>query len=519
MTVITTRPNQTVSNTFDVTGPSAHAALSDDSDATMVTMPQGTGGTTRTMRLGFAEPVIPAGALIKCDRIRIRANKVGLPSPAMTLTSVRAYPDGATKAGEAKGINVNYVTPTTVAALTATPAGAAVAHTQLEAVIAAQTPDINLADMGQIVEVYWDTIVVNKPVVSNVTVAPVSPISNTDQPTISWDESADGDGGFPTRYQARVFTAAQYGAIGFDPATSPATIDTGTAVGTVTSWQVSSPLADATYRAYIRVANVVNGQLLWSDYQFVQFVISVLRPPAPTFGAVAGNNANGRIDIPTANPGGGGTSMTVAQLQRSTDGGLSYTNVRTLQGGGRINPAETARDYEPGNGQAVIYRIRGVHTFATGFESFSAWTTMGSSVSWSSTDRWVKHPTKPSLNLKAQIWTVAVTNRPMRVGEFQPLGSSKAITSADKRAPAHGELVVDAQTSGDRALLDWMLDDVVPLLVQHLPADDIPDRWVMPIEAHNRERMVDKFAADDTLETIPWVEVDEPTSDTLATWT
>lgn len=69
MSTVVTRPNATVAN-GDGT-PSAgtrHGCLSDNSDSTYVTVD----GTT-PMKIGFAEPVIPAGARVKAVQLRARS--------------------------------------------------------------------------------------------------------------------------------------------------------------------------------------------------------------------------------------------------------------------------------------------------------------------------------------------------------------------------------------------------------------------------------------------------------------
>jgi hypothetical protein len=70
MSKATTRPDATISNNWTVTGAAtAHAALADNSDASYLQFPSGLGAS---VWLGFAEPVIPAGAVIKSDQIRSR---------------------------------------------------------------------------------------------------------------------------------------------------------------------------------------------------------------------------------------------------------------------------------------------------------------------------------------------------------------------------------------------------------------------------------------------------------------
>ena len=101
---------------------------------------------------------------------------------------------------------------------------------------------------------YFEVTYVEKPVVSGV--APDGTISDTNQPVILWGTTLDADGGPQHAARIKIFTAAQYGAGGFDPALSAPTIDSGDIFGTADSWTVSQILPDGTYRAYVSIEPV-----------------------------------------------------------------------------------------------------------------------------------------------------------------------------------------------------------------------------------------------------------------------
>lgn len=510
MSKVTTRPNATPSNDFDVTGASAHAALSDNSDATLISIPQATGGDDRSCRLGFAEPSIPAGAVLKEDRIRIKANKSGAGYPPMRLTSVRAYPNGSSLAGEAKNVDVGYVAKTTTTVLKA---ANAIAHSQLELVIEAHTFDVNILDVGEIFEVYWDTYYVEQPTVDSVSVSPTSPISDDDTPTISWTQTADADGGFPSKHQVKVFSDAQYLAGGFDPATSAATVDSGVIDSLATDWELSTNLPDDTYRAFVRVANVVNGVDLWSDWAYVQFDLAVLRPAVPTL-TVTPEDANGRILVRAQDPGGGAVGSTNFQIQRSRDGGASWDYIRTVDDFSLIAPGDIGYDYETGNGEVVKYRARALHTFATGATSKSGWT-VSANASWSSFKTWIKHPTRPDLNLIVQISSQAGRRRAARKSRKDALGREDPIVVYDSaRSGNEGEVTFMVEED-DLDAFEELLEAQVPLLVQTPVSHRWPDRW-LALGDLDSQRYADRAQVEEGLKAFTWDEVAVPSGELVA---
>jgi hypothetical protein len=73
------------------------------------------------------------------------------------------------------------------------------------------------------------------------------------QPTITWT-ATPAAGASITNWQAKVFSAAQYSAGGFNPATSTPTWDSGLQTGNPGSVQVGTPLVNGvTYRFYVQV--------------------------------------------------------------------------------------------------------------------------------------------------------------------------------------------------------------------------------------------------------------------------
>jgi len=77
-----------------------------------------------------------------------------------------------------------------------------------------------------------------------------------------------------SKYQLKLFTAAQYGAGGFNPASSTAYYDSGVVVSTALT-QVLPNILPGTYRCYVRAATTNSGQDQWSAYAFSSFSVTL----------------------------------------------------------------------------------------------------------------------------------------------------------------------------------------------------------------------------------------------------
>src|SRR5690606_2760166 len=144
-------------------------------------------------------------------------------------------------------------------------------------------------------------------------------------------------------------------------------------------------------------------ELHWSEWDNEDFTIDVELPAVPTF-ALTPQAGFGRIEVACEEGAGGDVSTDYIQVQRSDDGGLTWANIRTAEGEGVVavsGGAATAYDFEAANGALVHYRARALHAFSSGTLSMSAWT-VPASTKWQSSEWWIKHPTRPELNLSMQ---------------------------------------------------------------------------------------------------------------------
>ena len=321
MTVSTLRPNSTTYDTGTVVGAaSAHAALSDDSDSSYYAVAD----VLEMWVGGFTDLTLPAGALIKHVAVRIRC-RGGPPMPAQMHAALAFAAPWPVQYDE--DIMVSWVSSTTITATGLTVNTAGISDGNIDGASAAVRA---LSTTPVVVnEVYLDVTYVAVPVVS--ADAPTGTVGGTNQPTVEWSTTLDSDGGSLTHYEVKVFTDAEYGAGGFDPDTSTPTQTSGIvnypgAVG----W-LPDPLADDTYRAYVRIAQTVNASQHWSDWDFAQFDVSVDLPGTPLFNA-APDDAAGKVALQIIEQLGDATTD-FYEIQRSIDGGTTWENVRTLDGG------------------------------------------------------------------------------------------------------------------------------------------------------------------------------------------
>lgn len=499
MTVSTLRPSSTVSNDgVAVNGAaSAHAALNDNSDSSYLD----SFGTTDDVTLGLDDLSLPAGAVIKELAARIRTALSSAGSNGIRLTH------GGLAGAEA---SITWTTPTTITAWTynaplpyTTPPWT---DSQVDGLVFTLSKSIwASASLVRVYEAYIDVTYVAKPVVTPS--LPTGTVTSTNLPTVEWDNTLDGDGGAQTHYQVRVFTSAQYGAGGFDPATSDATWDSGDITSSAETAAVTSQLGDGAHRAYIRVGQTVNGTTHWSDYAYTAFTIDVdlaAVPDSPTLTV-----ETGRIKVHVE--GNSGTATTThLEVQRSEDGGTTWEPLRLTTDTDGIVAGTSADlyDYEAPNGTLMSYRVRALHEVSAGAYVASDWAATATAT-WTDTAWWLKCPEHPDLNMIVVPAGIPSYQRPARQGVFQALGSAQTVIVADKRGAPRGTLSLQIDTAAERDDLDALLDANATLLLQGPAGHHWPDRYLR-IGDQDRARWIDKAWVEPVVDTLPWWEVARP---------
>lgn len=170
-----------------------------------------------------------------------------------------------------------------------------------------------------------------------VTVTAPTGAQGVSRPIVSWNFRQSALAYTQQKYRIKIFDAATYGGGGFSPDTSTPTWDSGWVTGFNTTDQVDAVLLNGgTYRAYVMVQSTSGQASAWA---FSGFTVSYTVPTTPTVVVTPANGVN-MVVITSAING----SPTFS-LQRSLDGGLTWTDVR----GAVMFTGEQATDGGSGN--------------------------------------------------------------------------------------------------------------------------------------------------------------------------
>lgn len=451
MTTTTIVPNAVVaagSHDYTVVGASVVAALTDASDSTYVAL--GVPGTSADLILDFGTFTLPAGAVILLATNKYRAAFLpAFPDPIyvyrQTSSSFAGQPLTATP--------TNFTNTYTISSVT----GAVATQADIDGY---QLHANN--DGGRLYEVSVD---IKYALVPSVVVTAPPSIAGTTSPTVAWTHTPGSDAQTgQTKYQVRVFSAAEYGIGGFNPATSPASYDSGIVPSNAAS-AVSAPLsASLTYRAYVSTAQTTNGVDQWAPWAFTQFSFNVTPPRVATVVATP-NNTTGTVGV-TVTRDGTGLAWESVGLEASYDGGVTWNPVRGTTGGVPITDPNTftATDYEAPNGKPAQYRARATRTVG-GTPLTSDWV-LSNVVTWTADSPcqiWLKDPSHPSRNihLDAQMPDVLYDRT---VGVFRPVGAFYPVVVSDVLQAGTSTITVVTRTDAEAAALHLIATGTVLLL-------------------------------------------------------
>lgn len=290
MSTVVLRPNSTDTiNAVNTSGAlAAHSVLSDTNNATVA---QGAADHAYLM-LGFSSAGVTVSSSVRVKGVQIGlcyANSGNLPLRGEKL--VYRFRDGLTGALSQTVITSSVTTtfPTASAplygpqAITA-PDGTAWTQAKIDA-LQVQLLWYGTTPSGgflRVSEVYAQFTLNNQPVVSGIT---VTNTATTTRPTVNFQFVDPEDG--QTAWHAKVFTAAQYGAAGFDPETATATWDSDTNLNDLTIFMIGQDLLlGVTYKVYVKAAQAwpgPEGQFWYSAWAASSsFTISITVPPTPT---------------------------------------------------------------------------------------------------------------------------------------------------------------------------------------------------------------------------------------------
>lgn len=436
MAITTVRPNATASgaSSFTISGGSGslHAATSDNSDSTFFSKSTSIVGQASAL-LDFGTTTISASQRVKRCRIRARATTPTADGRINVYLGTRA--DNQNYFHSALAIRgLNTITTFVGPFQTSAPNGEDWSQSTINGLRAKITEYNDTGVLGSIYELFIDVDISAQP---TVTVSePTGTITTTTAPDVTW-AYADTDNETQAFYELKIFSAAQYGAGGFNALTSTATYESGEIASSDNTAVVGDLLLSGTYRAYVRVAKAVNGSPFYSDFAFSQFTISVTPPSVPTLSA-AWNSSLGRATLTVTGTAPTGYVSQYFDVQRSDDDGVTYKTVRY---GENIIPNAshigTAVDYEAPRGIVAYYRARAVGVDSSSNEFPSAFSTIQQVLITNDQTWWFKVIDEPEYNIgDVRVLAQLDTNIEEPNTVFRPLGSTRPIVVA---GPLQGE--------------------------------------------------------------------------------
>ena len=321
------RPNANWNNagSFTISGGSAsvHAALADSSDSTYITRTSTT--VPASYEAEFGTQTLAATEKVAYVNLRAKAT-IGTTGSIELSLGVITDRNGRTVSYSVPFSKANTLALTTLDTalkLTTAPNGEAWSQTLIDNLVVKFADNaIVSADRAGLYELFVDVVTTTQPTVT--VTAPTGTITDTTFPSVVWTY-ADADGDPQNAYEIKVFDSATYGGASFDEDTSTPTVTTGIVTSSNDGQTLEADLADGTtYRAYVRVAQLVNGSNYFSDWAYSQFTIDVDAPSTPLITASYDNNIEavtvtvfGRTNVLSANQ---------ASLETNTTGWIAVTN-------------------------------------------------------------------------------------------------------------------------------------------------------------------------------------------------
>ena len=327
MATYTLRPNANWNNAsaFTISGGSGsvHAALADNSDSTYITRTSTT--IPASYEAEFGTQTLTSSETVTSVNLRARIS-VGTTGLAQFSIGVITDRNGRMVTYGVPVTRQNTLALTTVDLainLTSAPTGAAWTQTLLDNLVVKFTDGALVSgDRSNVYELYVDVVTQAKPTVT--VNAPTGTITDTSFPAVTWTY-ANADGNPQSAYEIKIFDSTTYSGGSFSADTSTPTLGTGIITSSNDGQTLEGDLANSTtYRAYVRVATLINGSNYFSDYAFSQFSLSIDSPAAPTISAFY-ESTSGAVTV-TIFGRTNALSENQASLETDTTGWVSLSN-------------------------------------------------------------------------------------------------------------------------------------------------------------------------------------------------
>lgn len=189
-------------------------------------------------------------------------------------------------------------------------------------------------------------------------------------------------------------------------------------------------------------------------------------PTAPTV-STSTDQINDRIAIGVSPVSTAGFSSPTIDIQRSDDGGTTWSAVRFATGiSGTFGSGTNIYDHEAPRATSVQYRAR-VSALNTGVTYYSNWTTV-TSVTQITADNWnIKNPLLPATNM-IDVQAIGDTNETLTedMGVFRPQGRRYAVVVSGSLHGYDGELTIVTSTSYEWTSLRTLIESQSILLLE-----------------------------------------------------
>jgi hypothetical protein len=368
------RPNANWNNAsaFAISGGSAsvHAALADDSDSTYITRSSST--VPASYEAEFGTQTLAATEKVAYVNLRARAS-IGTTGSIELSLGVITDRNGRTVSYSVPFSKANTLALTTLDTalkLTTAPNGEAWTQTLIDNLVVKFADNaITSGDRANLYELYVDVITTTQPTVS--VGAPTGTVTDTTFPSVTWTY-ADADGDPQNAYEIKVFDSTTYGGASFSADTSTPTVATGIVTSSNNGQTLEADLADGTtYRAYVRVAQLVNGSNYFSEWAYSQFTIDVDAPATPLITAFF-DSEQGAVTV-TVFGRTNALSPNQASLETNTAGWEAVTNCAIARSTAQASIGSASLEITASSaGDAVASTTIGTKFLVTANQEFSA---------------------------------------------------------------------------------------------------------------------------------------------------
>jgi hypothetical protein len=368
------RPNANWNNAsaFTISGGSAsvHAALADSSDSTYITRSSAT--VPASYEAEFGTQTLAATEKVAYVNLRAKAT-IGTTGSIELSLGVITDRNGRTVSYSVPFSKANTLalsTLDTALKLTTAPNGAAWTQTLIDNLVVKFTDNATASgDRAGLYELFIDVVTTTQPTVT--VTAPTSTITDTTFPSVVWTY-ADADGDPQNAYEIKVFDSTTYGGASFSADTSTPTVTTGIVTSSNNGQTLEADLADGTtYRAYVRVAQLVNGANYFSEWAYSQFTIDVDAPATPLITAFY----DSQIGAVTVTVFGRTNSLSVnqASFETNTTGWEAATNCAVARSTAQASIGSASMEVTASAaGDAVASTTIGTKFLVTANQEFSA---------------------------------------------------------------------------------------------------------------------------------------------------